>query len=163
MPYARTALLLAGLTALFLGFGFLLGGEGGLVIALVVALATNAFAYWNSDSLVLRLYGAREVGPQDAPGLYGTVKNLARHAGLPMPKVYIVDNPQPNAFATGRDPEHAAVAATTGLMRLLNEQELAGVMAHELAHVRNRDTLIMTITATIAGALGMTPPGDAGG
>jgi heat shock protein HtpX len=155
MPYARTALLLAALTALFLAAGFLLGGEGGMVIALVFAVATNAFAYWNADKVVLRMYGAREVGRREAPGLFGTVERLARNAGLPMPRVYVIDGEQPNAFATGRDPAHAAVAATTGLLRLLSEEEIAGVMAHELAHVRNRDTLIMTITATIAGALSM--------
>ncbi|CCQ72172.1 zinc metalloprotease HtpX [Magnetospira sp. QH-2] len=155
MSTARTAILLAGLTALFLAVGFMLGGEGGMIIALVFAIGTNAFAYWNSDKMVLRMYGAREVGPRDAPAYYGMVEQLARNAGLPMPKVYIMDNPQPNAFATGRNPENAAVAATTGLLNILNQEEIAGVMAHELAHVKNRDTLVMTITATIAGALSM--------
>jgi len=153
--YLKTAILLAGLTALFLAIGFMVGGEAGLVIALVVALGMNAFAYWNADKMVLRMYGAREVDRDSAPALYGTVEVLADQAGLPMPRVYIVENDQPNAFATGRNPENAAVAATTGLMRNLSQEEVAGVMAHELAHVRNRDTLIMTITATIAGAIGL--------
>ncbi len=155
MNYARTALLLAGLTGLFLAAGFALGGESGMAIALMVALAMNVFAYWNSDKLLLRMYGATQVDRVTAPELYGIVEQLADRAGLPMPRVYVVDNPQPNAFATGRNPENAAVAATTGLLRALSAEEIAGVMAHELAHVRNRDTLIMTITATIAGALGM--------
>ena len=155
MNYLKTAILLAGLTALFLAIGFMVGGEAGLVIALVVALGMNAFAYWNADKMVLRMYGAREVDRDSAPALYGTVEVLADQAGLPMPRVYIVENDQPNAFATGRNPENAAVAATTGLMRNLSQEEVAGVMAHELAHVRNRDTLIMTITATIAGAIGL--------
>ncbi len=155
MGYARTALLLAGLTALFLAAGYMLGGETGMLIALIFALASNLFAYWNADKLVLGMYGAREVDAASAPALYGIVQRLARQAGLPGPKVYVIDNPQPNAFATGRNPENAAVAATTGLIDILSAEELAGVMAHELAHVRNHDTLIMTITATIAGALGM--------
>jgi heat shock protein HtpX len=155
MNYLRTAVLLAALTALFLAAGFALGGEAGMMIALALAIATNAFAYWNADKLVLRLYGAREVDRAAAPALYGAVEQLARNAGLPMPRVYLIDSEQPNAFATGRNPENAAVAATTGLLRRLNADEVAGVMAHELAHVRNRDTLIMTITATIAGAISM--------
>jgi heat shock protein HtpX len=155
MNYARTALLLAGMTSLFLGVGFMLGGEQGILIAFVVALGINAFAYWNSDKMVLRMYGAREVDRHSAPKYYQSVEQLAHRAGLPMPKVYIVDDPQPNAFATGRNPENAAVAATSGLLAHLSANEVAGVMAHELAHVRNRDTLIMTITATIAGALSM--------
>ena len=155
MSYARTAILLAGLTGLFLAVGYMMGGEGGMVIALLFAVGTNAFAYWNSDKMVLRMHGARQVGPRDAPELYGMVEQLARNAGLPMPKVYIMDQAQPNAFATGRNPENAAVAATTGLLNLCTREEVAGVMAHELAHVKNRDTLIMTITATIAGALSM--------
>ena len=155
MGYARTALLLAVITALFLGVGFLLGGEQGMVIALLFALGTNLFAYWNSDKVVLSMYGAKQVDKASAPHLYGTVEQLAYRAGLPMPKVYIIDNPQPNAFATGRNPENAAVAATTGLLHNMTHEEVAGVMAHELAHVKNRDTLIMTITATLAGAIGM--------
>jgi heat shock protein HtpX len=155
MSTFRTGLLLAGLTALFLGAGYLLGGETGMAIALVIALAMNAFSYWNSDKLVLKMYGAREVDARVAPSLYGIVEQLAHRGGLPMPRVYIIENPQPNAFATGRNPENAAVAATTGLLQILDHDEFAGVMAHELAHIKNRDTLIMTVTATIAGALGM--------
>ncbi len=153
--YVRTALLIAALTALFMGVGFLLGGAPGMVIALAIASVMNLFAWWNSGSMVLRYYKAREVTPQTEPAFYRVVEELATRAGLPMPRVYIIDNPQPNAFATGRGPNNAAVAATTGLLQSLNEQEVAGVMAHELAHVQNRDTLIMTITATIAGAIGM--------
>ncbi len=155
MNYFRTAMLLAGMTALFMGCGYLIGGEGGMLIALMIAIAMNAFAYWNSDKMVLRMYGARQIERGDAPGFYGIVEQLAEKAELPMPKVYIIENDQPNAFATGRNPENAAVAATTGLMRILSHEEIAGVMAHELAHVKNRDTLIMTITATIAGAISM--------
>jgi heat shock protein HtpX len=155
MGYFRTALLLAALTALFLGIGYLLGGVGGMAIALVAALGMNAFAYWNSDRMVLRMYGARQVDRQSAPSLYGIVEQLADRAQLPMPKVYIIENDQPNAFATGRNPENAAIAATTGLLRSLSPDEIAGVLAHELGHVKNRDTLTMTITATIAGAIGM--------
>ncbi|HSR55882.1 MAG TPA: zinc metalloprotease HtpX [Alphaproteobacteria bacterium] len=155
MGYLRTTILLAAITALFLGIGYMLGGIGGAMIAFFIALAMNAFAWWNSDKMVLRMYGARQVGPRDAPGFYGIVEQLASNADLPMPKVYIIENDQPNAFATGRNPENAAVAATTGLLERLSHEEVAGVMAHELAHVRNRDTLIQTITATIAGAIGM--------
>jgi len=153
MNHIKTGILLAGLTALFMGAGFMLAGEGGMIIALVVAIGMNAFAYWNSDSLVLKMYKAREVTAQSSPGFYGIIEQLARRAELPMPRAYIIENPQPNAFATGRNPENAVVAATTGLLKLLNHEEIAGVMAHELAHVKNRDTLIMTVTATIAGAL----------
>ncbi len=155
MNYTKTAILLAAMTALFLGVGFMLGGEAGMVIALAIAVAMNAFAYWNADKMVLRMYGAREIGPQDSPNFYGMIQKLAQKAGMPMPKVYLIDNDQPNAFATGRNPENAAVAATSGLLRRLNGQEVAGVMAHELAHVQNRDTLTMTITATLAGAISM--------
>ena len=155
MSMLRTALLLAGLTALFLALGYLIGGRTGMLIALLVAIGTNVFAYWNSDKMVLRMYDAREVDGRSAPELAGLVQQLASRAQLPMPRVYIIDTPQPNAFATGRDPKHAAVAVTTGLLRTLSHQELAGVLAHELAHVANRDTLIMTVTATLAGALGM--------
>ncbi len=155
MNTMRAALLLAAMTGLFLAVGYLIGGAGGMVIALGVAIAMNAFAYWNSDKVVLKMYRAKEVDQNSAPQFYGIVAGLARRAELPMPKVYIIENAQPNAFATGRDPEHAAVAATTGLLRMLTPDEIAGVMAHELAHVKNRDTLIMTITATIAGAIGM--------
>lgn len=155
MSYARTALLLAGMTGLFLAIGYMIGGESGMVIAFVIALGMNAISYWNSDKIVLRMYGARPVDAQSAPEFYKMVADLAKRADLPMPKVYIMENPQPNAFATGRNPENAAVAATTGLLNMLSPEEIAGVMAHELAHVRNRDTLIMTITATIAGAISM--------
>jgi len=155
MSMLRTSMLLAGLTALFLAVGWFIGGQTGMLIALVVAVGTNVFAYWNSDKMVLRMYGAQQVDGRSAPELYGLVEQLAARAQLPMPKVYVIDNPQPNAFATGRDPQHAAVAATSGLLRTLSHQELAGVLAHELAHIRNRDTLIMTVTATLAGALSM--------
>ena len=151
----RTGLLLAAMTALFLAVGWLMGGQGGLVIAFVIAAAMNFFAYWNADKIVLSMYRAKQVDRNSAPGFYGIVEQLVRRADLPMPKVYIIDSPQPNAFATGRNPENAAVAATSGLLQMLNSEEIAGVMAHELAHVRNRDTLTMTITATIAGAVGM--------
>jgi len=155
MNYLRTAILLAAMTALFLAVGYMIGGEAGMVIAFAVALGMNAFAYWNSDKLVLRMYGAQEVSRRDAAALHGIVEQLAHNAGLPMPKVYVIDNDQPNAFATGRNPENAAVAATTGLLRRLSSEETAGVLAHEMAHVKNRDTLTMTITATIAGAVSM--------
>jgi len=153
--YFRTALLLAAMTALFLGAGYLMAGQGGMIIALLIALGMNAFAYWNSDKVVLRMYNARQVDGRTAPQLHGMVSQLADRAGLPMPKVYIIDSDQPNAFATGRNPRNAAVAATTGLLRSMSSEQVAGVMAHELAHVKNRDTLIMTITATLAGALSM--------
>ncbi len=155
MSFARTALLMAAMTGLFLAFGYMLGGSGGVVIAFMVAAAMNLFAYWNSDKMVLSMHGAKQVDERTAPELVGMVRTLARRADLPMPKVYIIDSAQPNAFATGRNPENAAVAATTGLLRMLNRDEIEGVMAHELAHVKNRDTLIMTITATIAGAISM--------
>lgn len=155
MNYARTAILLAGLTGLFLAVGFLIAGEGGMIFALVLAFAMNILAYWNSDKVVLRMYGAQQVDERTAPQLYKLVAQLARRAELPMPKVFIMENDQPNAFATGRNPENASVAATTGLLRILSQEEIAGVMAHELAHVKSRDTLIMTITATLAGALSM--------
>jgi heat shock protein HtpX len=155
MSTLRTAMLLAALTAIFMGVGYLVGGAGGALIAFLVAGGLNFFSYWNADKLVLRMTGAREVGARSAPEFYGLVRDLAARANLPMPKVYISDNPQPNAFATGRNPDNAAVCATSGLLRSLDRDEIAGVMAHELAHVRNRDTLIMTITATIAGAVSM--------
>jgi heat shock protein HtpX len=151
----RTGLLLAALTALFMGIGYLLGGVSGMVIALAIAAGMNALAYWNADKMVLRMYGAHPVDRASAPELYALVESLAQSAGLPMPRVFIMESAQPNAFATGRDPEHAAVAVTTGLLHSLNQAELAGVLAHELSHVRNRDTLTMTIAATIAGAIGM--------
>jgi len=155
MSYFRTAILLAALTALFMGIGYLIGGQGGMLIALLVAGGMNLFAYWNSDKMVLRMYGAREVDERSAPDLYAMVRRLAANAGLPMPRVYIMENPQPNAFATGRNPEHAAVAVTTGLLQTVDEAELAGVIAHELGHIQHRDTLLMTITATVAGAISM--------
>jgi heat shock protein HtpX len=155
MNYVRTAILLAALTALLMGLGYLLGGRGGALIAFFVAAATNFFAYWNSDRLALSVHGAQEVDEHTEPELVHIVAELADHAGLPTPRVYLMDNPQPNAFATGRNPRHAAVAATTGLLEMLSPEEGAGVMAHELAHIKNRDTLIMTITATIAGAISM--------
>lgn len=155
MNTMRTGLLLAAMTGLFLAVGYLLGREQGMVMAFVVAAGMNFFAYWNADKMVLRMHGAREVDRQSAPEFVELVEELARRGGLPMPKVYIMDNPQPNAFATGRNPENAAVAATTGLLSLLSRDEIAGVMAHELAHIRNRDTLIMTLTATFAGAISM--------
>lgn len=155
MSYTRTALLLAGMTGLFLAIGFMIGGESGMMLAFIFALGMNIFSYWNSDKVLLRMYGARQVDAQTAPEFYRIVADLAKGAQMPMPKVFIMENAQPNAFATGRNPENAAVAATTGLLNMLSREEIAGVMAHELAHVKNRDTLIMTITATIAGAISM--------
>lgn len=155
MSYTKTAILLAGLTALFMGVGYLLGGSTGAMIALVFAAGTNIWAYWNSDRAVLSMHGAQPVDERSAPDLYRMVAELAGRAQLPMPAVYIMDNPQPNAFATGRNPENAAVAVTTGLMRQLTREELAGVVAHELAHIKNHDTLLMTITASLAGAISM--------
>ena len=149
----KTTILMAGIVVLFGSVGAALGGAGGMLIALAFAGAMNIYAYWFSDKAVLKMYNAQEVDAQSAPKFYNMVKELAQNAGLPMPKVYIIDEQQPNAFATGRDPEHAAVAATTGIMRILSERELRGVMAHELAHVKHRDTLISTISATIAGAI----------
>lgn len=155
MNLVKTGILLAAMTALFLTVGYLLAGLGGALVALVIAIGVNGFAFWKSDSLALSMHGARPVTRASAPELVGMVEDLARKAELPMPAVYVIDNPQPNAFATGRSPEKAAVAATTGIMQMLSREELAGVMAHELAHIKNRDTLIMTITATIAGAISM--------
>jgi len=155
MNHLRTYILLAGLTALFMGVGALIGGQAGALIALVIAGAMNLFAYWNSDHMVLSMYGAQEVDARSAPDLHRLVGELAQRAGLPMPRVFLMDNPQPNAFATGRNPQNAAVAVTTGLFNMLSRDELAGVIAHELAHIKNRDTLTMTITATIAGAISM--------
>jgi heat shock protein HtpX len=155
MNTIRTAALMAGLTGLFLVLGFLIGGAPGMVIAFLFAAGTNLFAYWNSDKVVLHMYGAHEADETTAPELVHIVRQLATGAGLPMPKVFIAENEQPNAFATGRSPEHAAVCVTTGLLQRVDAQELAGVLAHELGHVKNRDTLTMTITATIAGAISM--------
>jgi len=155
MNSIKTTLLLGGLTGLLLFAGQAMGGQQGMVIALLFAAVMNIGSYWYSDKLVLRMYGAREVSLGDAPVLYETVQILAQRAGLPMPKVYIMENDAPNAFATGRNPENAAVAATTGLLRIMSREELAGVMAHELAHVQNRDTLISAVAATIGGAISM--------
>lgn len=153
--YMKTFVLMAAMTALFMGLGGLLGGTGGALIALGVAAAMNLFTYWNSDRAVLSMTGAREVTEASAPGLVRMVHDLADGAGMPRPKVFIIEADQPNAFATGRNPQNAAVAATTGLLRRLSPEEIVGVMAHELAHIRNHDTLIMTITATFAGAISM--------
>ncbi len=154
MSQLRTSLFLAALTALLIVAGYLIAGKNGVLPALLFSGAGNLFAYWFSDKMVLSMYGAKEVSEQTAPDLYNLTAQLATSAGLPMPKLYIMQNDQPNAFATGRNPEHAAVAVTTGLMRVLTHEELAGVIAHELAHIKNRDTLTMTITATLAGAIG---------
>lgn len=155
--YLRTTILLAGMTAGFLAIGQALGGTSGAIIALLMALAMNAFSYWNSDKMVLRAYRAQPIDPQDPAmkPLDDMITQLSHNAELPKPKAYIIENPQPNAFATGRNPENAAVAVTTGLLDGLTKDEVAGVIAHELAHIKNRDTLIMTITATLSGALGM--------
>lgn len=157
MNHFKTYMLLAGLTALFVGAGYLIGGPTGMLIALVFALALNAFSYWNADKIVLRTYGAQEVDESHPEPLIRSyaidVAEMAAKAGLPRPRITVIDSDQPNAFATGRDPAHAAVAATTGLLSLLTRDEIRGVMAHELAHVKNRDTLTMTVTATIAGAI----------
>lgn len=155
MNMIRTAMLLAFMTALFMGVGFLIGGRAGMMIALVVAAGMNLFSYWNSDKMVLSAYRAQEVDANNAPEFYHMIRDLSENAGLPMPRVYIYDNAQPNAFATGRNPQNAAVAASTGLLERLSPEEVAGVMAHELAHIQNRDTLTMTITATLAGAISM--------
>lgn len=151
----KTAMLLAALTALFMALGYMFGGSGGALIALGIAFAMNIFTYWNADKIVLRMHNAREVDAKSAPQFHAMISKLAQRAQMPMPKVYIVDTPNPNAFATGRNPENAAVAATTGLLGMLNPDEVEAVMAHELGHVRNRDTLIMTMVATIAGAISM--------
>jgi heat shock protein HtpX len=155
MNYVRTMFLLAAMTALFMGVGYLIGGTGGMLIALLFAIGTNAFAYWNSDKLVLRMHNAEPVTQASAPELYRMVAELARNAELPMPRVFIIRDQQPNAFATGRNPDNAAVAVTAGILQLLDRDELAGVIAHELAHIKNRDTLTMTIAATVAGAVSM--------
>jgi heat shock protein HtpX len=153
MNYVRTGMLMAALTALFGVVGYLLAGAGGMLIALGIAVATNLFSYWNSDRLALSAYNAQQVDERSAPELYGMVRDLAQRANMPMPRVYIIQEDQPNAFATGRNPQNAAVAATTGIIRTLSYDELAGVMAHELAHIKNHDTLTMTISATMAGAI----------
>jgi heat shock protein HtpX len=155
MNVIRTGLLMAGLTGLFLVVGYAIGGPAGMAIAFLFAAGTNLFAYWNSDKVVLSMYGARPVDTTSTPKLVHIVQRLASQAGLPMPKLYVVANDQPNAFATGRDPEHAALCVTRGLLNRVDEEELAGVLAHELGHIKHRDTLTMTITATIAGAISM--------
>ena len=151
----KTAILMAAITALFMALGSVLGGAQGMMVALVIALGMNFFSYWFSDKLVLKMYNAKEVDETSAPQFYRMVRELAQRAQLPMPKVYLIEEDAPNAFATGRNPAHAAVAATTGILRALTERELRGVMAHELAHVRHRDILISTISATMAGAISM--------
>ena len=150
----RTFILLAGLTALFVAIGYMLGGSGGATIAFLIAAGMNLFAWWGSDRMVLRMHNAQPVTPAEAPQLYRMVEGLAARAGLPMPALYVIHEDQPNAFATGRSPQHGAVAVNTGLLDLMNEQEVAGVVAHELAHIKHRDTLIMAVTATLAGAIG---------
>jgi heat shock protein HtpX len=151
--WVKTAMLMAAITALFVVIGGMIGGSKGMALALIVALAMNFFSYWFSDKLVLKMYNAQEVDEASAPQFYRMVRELATRAQLPMPKVYLINENAPNAFATGRNPEHAAVAATTGILRVLSERELRGVMAHELAHVKHRDILISTISATMAGAI----------
>ncbi len=155
MNVVKTTILLTAMTMLFMLVGFLLAGQTGMMIALVVAAALNLFSWWNSGNMVLRMHNAQEVTHDSAPQLVSMVEQLAKNADLPMPRVYVLQTDQPNAFATGRSPDHAAVAASTGLLDRLTEEEVAAVMAHELAHIKNRDTLTMTITATLAGAIGM--------
>ena len=151
----KTAVLMAAITALFMAIGALIGGRAGMMFALLLALGMNFFSYWFSDKLVLKMYNAQEVDEASSPQFYRLVRDLAQRAQLPMPRVYLINEDAPNAFATGRNPEHAAVAATTGILRVLSERELRGVMAHELAHVRHRDILISTVSATMAGAISM--------
>ena len=151
--WIKTSMLMAGIVALFGAVGAMIGGQQGMLLALLFGGATNLWAYWFSDKMVLRMYKAREVDETNSPYLYNMVRELAQRADLPMPRVYIIDEQQPNAFATGRNPDNAAVAATTGIIRMLSERELRGVMAHELAHVKNRDILISTMSATVAGAI----------
>ena len=155
MNYARTALLLAALTAIFAAMGAAVGGQGGLIVAFIVALVMNVVSLWKSDTMVLKMFKAQEVDERSAPDLYALVRDLASKAELPMPRVYIMNNPQPNAFATGRSPQRAAVCASTGLLETLTREELSGVIAHELAHIKNRDTLTMAVAATIGGAVSM--------
>jgi heat shock protein HtpX len=151
----KTAVLMAAITALFMAIGGMMGGRSGMMLALVVAIGMNFFSYWFSDQMVLKMYNARQVDETSAPRFYAMVRELAQRAELPMPKVYLIDEAAPNAFATGRNPEHAAVAATTGIINVLTDRELRGVMAHELAHVKHRDILISTVSATMAGAISM--------
>ena len=151
--WLKTSILMAGIIALFGAIGAMIGGKSGMLLALVFGGAMNVFSYWFSDKMVLRMYNAQEVDETSSPYLYNMVRELAGRAQLPMPKVYIIHEDQPNAFATGRNPDHAAVAATTGILQMLSARELRGVMAHELAHVKHRDILISTISATMAGAI----------
>ena len=151
----KTAILMAAITALLMAIGAMIGGQAGMMIALLIAIGMNFFSYWFSADMVLKMYKAREVDETSAPQFYGMVRELAQKAQLPMPRVYLIDEDAPNAFATGRNPEHAAVAATEGIMRILTPEELEGVMAHELTHVINRDILVSTIAATLAGAISM--------
>ena len=153
--FVKTSMLLALMTALFMGVGYLLGGSTGMLIALVVAAGMNLFSWWNSGNMVLRMHGARRVDRDHAPAIFEMVEALTKNAGLPMPKIYVLETAQPNAFATGRSPAHGAVAVSAGLLDALNEEEVAAVIAHELAHIRSRDTLVMTVTATLAGAVSM--------
>ena len=155
MNIIKTAALLSFMTALFMGLGLMIGGQSGMIIALIIAIAMNFFSYWNSHKMVLKMHNAQQVDENTAPEFYELNRRLAEAANLPMPDVYIINSPQPNAFATGRNPENAAVAASTGLLEVLSMEEVAGVMAHEMAHIQNRDTLIMTVTATFAGAISM--------
>lgn len=155
MNIIKTAALLSFMTALFMGLGLMIGGQSGMMIALVIAIVMNFFSYWNSHKMVLKMHNARQVDEHSAPEFYELNRRLAEAANLPMPDVYIIDTPQPNAFATGRNPENAAVAASTGLLDTLSMEEVAAVMAHEMAHIQNRDTLIMTVTATFAAAISM--------
>jgi len=153
LNFLRTTVLIAALTAIFMAFGYFVGGQGGMIVAFLIAGAMNLFAYWNSDKMVLRMQNAVEVDPRTQPDLYRTVEALSQRAGIPMPKLYVINTEQPNAFATGRDPQNAAVAVSAGLLRYLEPREVAAVISHELGHIRSRDTLTMTLTATIAGAI----------
>ncbi len=155
LNFFRTSVLLAALTAIFMVVGYVIGGQSGMLVAFGVAVVTNLIGYWNSDKLVLRMQNAREVDPRSAPDLHAMVEDLSQRAGIPTPRLYVIDTDQPNAFATGRNPQNAAVAVSSGLLRFLEPREVAAVVAHELAHIRSRDTLIMTITATFAGAISM--------
>jgi heat shock protein HtpX len=155
MNLVKTGMLIAVMTALFMLVGYGIGGSGGMVIALIIALAMNVFSWWNSDKMVLRMHNAAEMSEENAPEFHAIIRALCGRAGLPMPRVYLINSEQPNAFATGRNPENAAVAASTGLLNQLSKEEVAGVMAHELAHIQSRDTLTMTVTATLAGAISM--------
>src|SRR5690606_36156088 len=155
LNFFRTSVLLAALTAIFMAVGYFIGGQSGMLVAFVVAALTNLFAYWNSDKMVLRMQNAHPVEPRQQPDLYRTVEALSQRAGIPTPKLYVIDTDQPNAFATGRNPQNAAVAVSSGLLRYLEPREVAAVISHELAHIKNRDTLTMTITATFAGAISM--------